>query len=98
MTPDDPQARPDAATETSVPPAQDTGFRARHLPGTPAGDLKGMLPGLAVIGVYLLLFAMLRALAPLRGLYGAGLPAYGILGVCPFMLIGVFGFLRLRRW
>ena len=30
MTPDDPQARPNAATETSAPPAQDTGFRARH--------------------------------------------------------------------
>jgi hypothetical protein len=79
-------------------PAQDTGFATRQLPGTPAGELKGMLPGMAFIGMYLLLLAMLNAFAALHGIYGAGLPRYGIFGICTLMVIGVFGFLRLRRW
>lgn len=100
MNADDPQTAPPAtpAAESAPPPAQDTGFSARHLPGTPAGELKGMLPGMAFIGMYLLLFAMLNAFAALRGIYGAGLPRYGIFSICTLMVIGVFGFLRLRRW
>jgi hypothetical protein len=100
MNADDPQTATPAtpAAEPASPPAQDTGFNARHLPGTPAGELKGMLPGMAFIGMYLLLFAMLNAFAALRGIYGAGLPRYGIFGICTLMVIGVFGFLRLRRW
>ena len=96
MNTEDPQTAP--AAEHAPPPAQDTGFNARHLPGTPAGELKGMLPGMAFIGMYLLLFAMLNAFAALRGIYGVGLPRYGIFGICTLMVIGVFGFLRLRRW
>jgi hypothetical protein len=96
MNPDDPQ--PPATEPPSTSPAQDTGFDTRHLPGTPAGELKGMLPGMAFIGMYLLLLAMLNAFAALHGIYGAGLPRYGIFGICTLMVIGVFGFLRLRRW
>ncbi|MGA8939059.1 MAG: hypothetical protein WB439_07835 [Acidobacteriaceae bacterium] len=97
MNPDDPQpsATPPAA---STPPAQDTGFAARHLPGTPAGEAKGMLPGMVFIALYLLLLAMLNAFAALHGVYGAGLARYGIFGICTLMVAGVFGFLRLRRW
>ena len=99
MNTEDPQTAPvTPAAEPASPPAQDTGFNARHLPGTPAGELKGMLPGMAFIGMYLLLFAMLNAFAALRGIYGVGLPRYGIFGICTLMVIGVFGFLRLRRW
>lgn len=90
MTPDDPQP--------SDTPAQDSGFSTRRLPGTPAGELKGMLPGMAFIGMYLLLLAMLNAFAALRGIYGTGFARYGIFGICSLMVIGVFGFLRLRRW
>jgi hypothetical protein len=110
MTPDDPQAPPHAATEspaespaespteTTAPSAQDTGFRARHLPGTPAGEARGMLPGMAFIGMYLLLLAMLNAFATLHGIFGNGIARYCIFGICSLMVIGVFGFLRLRRW
>jgi hypothetical protein len=96
MNPDDPQ--PPTTEPPSTSPAQDKGFATRHLPGTPAGELKGMLPGMAFIGMYLLLLAMLNAFAALHGIYGAGLPRYGIFGICTLMVIGVFGFLRLRRW
>ena len=96
MNPEDPQ--PPATPSPTPAPAQDPGFTTRHLPGTPAGELKGMLPGMAFIGMYLLLLAMLNAFAALRGIYGAGLARYGIFGICTLMVIGVFGFLRLRRW
>ena len=94
MTTDDPQT-PIASSPT---PAQDTDFATRHLPGTAAGEVKGMLPGMAFIGMYMLLLAMLNAFAALHGIYGNGLPRYGLFGICTLMVIGVFGFLRLRRW
>jgi hypothetical protein len=94
MTKDDPQPTP----ASSSTPAQDTDFATRHLPGTPAGEVKGMLPGMAFIGMYMLLLAMLNAFAALHGIYGNGLPRYGLFGICTLMVIGVFGFLRLRRW
>jgi len=79
-------------------PAEDLGFRSRHLPGTPAGEAKGMLPGMAVIGMYLLLMGMMNAFAAMRGAFGLGAAKYSILSVCTLLVIGVFGMLRLRRW
>jgi len=83
---------------TPIPPARDNNFRARHLPGTPAGEAKGMLPGMALIGMYLLLLAMINAFAAINGTYGQSAAKYSILGVCTLLVIGVFGLLRLRRW
>ena len=94
MTSEDPQPNDLPAP----PPAQDSAFATRHLPGTPAGEVKGMLPGMAFIGMYLLLLAMLNAFAALHGIYGTGFARYGIFGICSLMVFGVFGFLRLRRW
>jgi hypothetical protein len=91
MNPEDPQPE-------TTSPAQDIGFRDRHLPGVSAGESRGMLPGMAFIGMYLLLLAMLNAFAAINGIYGKGLPRYGILAMCTLMVIGVFGYLRLRRW
>lgn len=79
-------------------PAQDTGFVTRKLPGTPAGEARGMLPGMAMIGMYLLLLCMLNVFAAARGVYGAGSPRVSIMAVCVLMAVGVFGMLRLRRW
>ena len=88
---------PDPTPPTNRP-AEDLGFRSRHLPGTPAGEAKGMLPGMAVIGMYLLVLAMFNAFAAIRGAFGIGAAKYSILGICTLMVIGVFGLLRLRRW
>jgi lysylphosphatidylglycerol synthetase-like protein (DUF2156 family) len=79
-------------------PAVDSGFRARHLPGTPAGERKGMLPGMALIGMYLLVVSMLNAFAATRGTFGQSAAKYSILGVCTLLVVGVFGMLRLLRW
>jgi hypothetical protein len=81
-----------------IPPARDTGFRARHLPGTPAGEAKGMLPGMALIGMYLLLISMINAFAAVRGAFGQSAAKYSVLGVSTLLVVGVFGLLRLRRW
>jgi hypothetical protein len=57
-----------------------------------------LLPGMAMIAMYLLLLAMLNAFAAMRGTFGLGAAKYTILGVCTLMVVGVFGMLRLRRW
>lgn len=79
-------------------PAEDLGFRSRHLPGTPAGEAKGMLPGMAVIGMYLLLMGMMNAFAAMQNKFGTGAAKYSILGICTLLVVGIFGMLRLRRW
>ena len=84
--------------DATVKPAEDAGFRARKLPGMPAGEAKGMLPGMALIGMYLLVLAMLNAFAATRGSFGAGPAKYTILGICTLLVVGVFGMLRLLRW
>lgn len=80
------------------PPATDPGFRSRHLPGIAAGESKGMLPGMALISMYLLVLAMLNAFAAINGTFGRSAAKYSILGVCTLLVIGIFGMLRLRRW
>src|SRR5579875_997439 len=90
--------RPSRFEDPNAAPASDPGFKSRRLPGTPAGEAQGMLPGMAVIGMYLLVFAMLNAFAAMRNSFGMGSAKYSILGVCTIMVIGIFGMLRLRRW
>ena len=84
--------------DPAATPAADPGFKARKLPGTPAGEAQGMLPGMAMIGMYLLLFSMLNVFAAARNTFGMGMAKYSILGVCTLMVVGIFGLLRLRRW
>lgn len=89
---------PSRFIDPNAEPAADPGFQARHLPGTPAGEAQGMLPGMAMIGMYLLLMAMLNAFAAASNKYGHGGAKYSILAICTLMAVGVFGLLRLRRW
>lgn len=84
--------------DPNATPAADTGFHGRRLPGTPAGEAQGMLPGMAMIGMYLLLMAMLNAFGAIRDAFGTGGAKYSVLGICTWMLVGVFGLLRLKRW
>lgn len=96
---EDPSQEPHSRfIDPNASPAADTGFAARKLPGTPAGEAQGMLPGMAVICMYLLVFSLLNAFAAMRNIFGAGSVKYSILGVCTLMVLGIFGLLRLRRW
>lgn len=84
--------------DPTAAPAEDKGFGTRKLPGTAAGEAKGMLPGMALIGIYLLVLAMLNAFAAARGSFGNGGAKYSILAICTLLAVGVFGLLRLLRW
>ncbi len=53
---------------------------------------------MAAIAMFLLLIAMLNAFAAIRGVFGTGAARYGICAVCSLFVIGVYGFLKLRRW
>ena len=96
--PDTSENPPKTDSQPVPPPAQDLGFRSRRLPGTPAGEARGMLPGVAAIAMFLLLVTMLNAFAALHGIFGAGPAKYGILFVCTLLVAGIFGMLRLKRW
>lgn len=60
--------------------------------------LPGMLPGMALIAMFVLLTAMLNAFGAINNKANGGLVRYGMLGICTLLVVGVFGFLRLRRW
>jgi hypothetical protein len=96
MNPEDPQTT--SSAELATPPAQDTGFSARHLPGTPAGELKGMLPGMAAIGMYVLFTSMYTAFKMTHAVTMPASSRYSILAISTLVIVGVFGLLRLRRW
>jgi hypothetical protein len=65
---------------------------------TPPKTRQPILPGMAMVCMYLLLIAMLNAFAAMRGSFGLGPARYSIFGVCTLMVIGVFGLIRLARW
>ena len=66
---------------------------------TPAPlPMRGLLPGMAGIAVFLLIVTMLNAFAALKGAFGSGPARFGILGVCTFLLLGIFGLLSMRKW
>lgn len=84
--------------DPNAAPAEDRGFTSRKLPGVAAGEARGMLPGMALIGLYLLVLGMVNAFAAASGKYGVGGAKYAILGICTLLVVGVFGLLKMRRW
>lgn len=57
-----------------------------------------MLPGVAMICLFLILSTLLNVYAALSGAYGAGVARYGVMGVCTLLAAGIFGLLRLSKW
>ena len=57
-----------------------------------------MLPGVAAIAMFLLLFTLLNAFAAIQNIYGTGRAKYGALMICTMLVVGLFGLLRMRRW
>lgn len=62
----------------------------------PIRGAKTLLPGMAMVAIYVLFVAMVGGFGALTGRYPSG--RYVVLLVCSLMVVGVFGFLRLRRW
>ncbi len=57
-----------------------------------------MLPGMAMIAIYLLVYALINAFYAVQGVFGYGPGRYAVLGIASLVVAGVFGLLRLRRW
>ena len=51
---------------------------------------------MAMVAVYMLIVAMVGGFGALNGRYAGG--RYVVLTVCTLVVIGIFGFLRLKRW
>ena len=65
----------------------------------PSETAKGkLLPGIAGIGIFLLLMTLLNVFAALSNRFGAGAGKTAILALCTLLVAGVFGLFRMRRW
>ncbi len=72
---------------------------ARRLAAQSDSSGPRILPGMAMIAVFMLVLAMANAFNVLAHAQAFRPSArYAILAVCSCIAIGVFGFLRLRRW
>ena len=57
-----------------------------------------MLPGMAMIAIFMLVVAIANAFSAARNVSARPSARYAALFLCTLIVIGVFGFLRLRRW
>jgi hypothetical protein len=57
-----------------------------------------MLPGIAMICVFLILSTLLNVYGAMSGAYGGGVAKSGVLGVCTLLAVGIFGLIRLTKW
>lgn len=57
-----------------------------------------LLPGVAMICLFLIVSLTLNVWAVFSGAYGTGRARIGILAVCTLLAIGIFGLLRLTKW
>jgi len=61
-------------------------------------ERRGMLPGMAAIGIFLLAVSMITAFKMINEHTLPTITRCTVLAVCTAIVIGVFGMLRLRRW
>lgn len=57
-----------------------------------------MLPGMAMVAIFLLVYSILNVFAAWKGYFGYGAGRLAVMAICTLFVVGVFGFLRLRRW
>lgn len=57
-----------------------------------------MLPGMAMIAIFLLVYSLMNVFAAYKGYFGYGAGRSAVMAICTLFVVGVFGFLRLRRW
>ncbi len=72
--------------------------RPNPKPDQPSSNKGQMLPGIAMICLFLIVSTTLNVFAAMRGAYGDGIPKYGILAICTLLAIGILGLLRLTKW
>lgn len=57
-----------------------------------------MLPGVAAICMFMLVVALIGVIGVLRGQFIGAAARYAVLPICTMIVVGVFGFLRMKRW
>jgi len=57
-----------------------------------------LLPGIAMIGVWMLVVALFGVFGALNGKFPGPYANYAVLMICTMIVAGVFGMLMLRRW
>lgn len=57
-----------------------------------------MLPGMAVIAIFMLVVGLANVFSVMRMPGLTNEARYSVLAICSMIVIGVFGFLRLKRW
>ena len=72
--------------------------RVRRERGAVRTEGPRMLPGMAMIAIYLLVYSLINAFFAVQGVFGFGPGRYAVLGIASLIVAGVFGLLRLRRW
>ncbi len=77
--------------------------RIKLPPGSVPPEITGsrsprMLPGMAMIAIFMLFYSLINVFAAWRGAYGFGIVRTVALCICTLFVVGVFGFLRLKRW
>ncbi len=57
-----------------------------------------MLPGVAILIVFLLLLTLLNVYGAVSGAFGSGAVKYGVLALCTLLVAGLLGLMRMTRW
>lgn len=57
-----------------------------------------LLPGIAGIAIFMLVITLLNVFGAMSNVFGAGSVKYGILTLCSFLVVGIFGLLKMKRW
>ena len=67
------------------------------VPQKPAPRASGMLPGMAMISIFMLVVALFGVFGAINGVWNQQ-GKYVVLPIATLLVVGVFGLLRLRRW
>ena len=67
-------------------------------PPSPIAEKGVMLPGVAILTVFLLLLTMLNVYGAVSGAFGNGAIKYGVLALCSLLVLGLLGLIRMTRW
>ena len=57
-----------------------------------------MLPGVAILTIFLLILTLLNVYGAVSGAFGAGAIKYGVLMLCSLLVLGLLGLMRMTRW
>ncbi len=67
-------------------------------PAVLAANKGKLLPGIAGIAVFLLVYTLLNVFAALQNTFVGNVGKYAVLTLCTLLVAGIFGLLKMKRW